>query len=135
MRRTLVTALTGAAVMATLALISAPVEAADIRCHIPFAFEVHGTTLPPGDYTFSTEPNMLFVRGYHHAAFAITNSEQSTREEDAKVVFEHQGDEYVLHDVWTGGGTGRELLQPHVKAERSKSAAGATVERVTIPAL
>jgi hypothetical protein len=136
MRRTLVAALSATAVMAALALVSAPAEAADIRCQIPFTFEVHGTTLPPGDYTFSAQPNMLFVRGYRHAAFALTNNEQSFVEDDAKVVFDHQGDDYVLRDVWTGGGVGREVIQPRVKAERGRTAEqGAPIEKVTIPAL
>jgi hypothetical protein len=122
--------------MATLALIPAPAAAADIRCHIPFSFEVHGTTLPPGDYTFSAEPGELFVHGYRHSAFALTNSEQSTTDTDAKAVFERRGDEYILRDVWVGGGVGRELLLPHAHGERHRTAQeGGTPERVTIPAL
>jgi opacity protein-like surface antigen len=112
MRRTISAALSAAAVMATLALVSAPAEAADIRCHVPFSFQVHGTTLPAGDYTFSAEPGELFVRGYRHSAFALTIGEQSTSDTGAKAVFERRGDEYVLRDVWVGGGVGREVVRP-----------------------
>ena len=136
MRRTVPAVLSAAAVMTAFALISAPTEAADIRCHVPFSFQVHGTTLPPGDYTFSAEPGELFVRGYRHSAFALTIGEQSTSDTDAKAVFERRGEEYVLRDVWIGGGDGRELLLPHAHGERHRTAQeGSTPEPVTIPAL
>jgi hypothetical protein len=136
MRRTLLAALSAAAVTSTFALVSTPADAADVQAHIPFSFEVHGSTLPPGDYTFSVQPNILFVRGYHNSAFAITVNEESATDEDAKVVFEHEGDQYILRDVWTGGGSGRELLQPRVKGERGRTAEdGSGAERIAIPAL
>lgn len=47
MRRILLTTLYGTAVMATLALFATPADAADMRCRVPFSFEVRGQTLPP----------------------------------------------------------------------------------------
>ena len=120
------------ALLAVLAATSAPAEAADIRCKIPFSFEVHGETLPPGTYTFSSDPAKLFIRGFRHSAFALTNNEQSTSDTQAKAVFERYGDEYVLRDVWFGGGVGRELVRPRVEPERRRTAHDGRVE---IPAL
>jgi hypothetical protein len=78
---------------------------------------------------------VLFVRGYHHSAFALTIREQSDSDPGAKAVFDREGDEYVLRDVWTGGGVGRELLAPHVRGEHREPPPEGAVERVTIPAL
>jgi hypothetical protein len=135
MRRTVLAALSAATVITTAALISAPAEAADVRCHIPFTFEVRGQTMPPGDYTFSAQPQVLFVRGYRHSAFALTLREQSVTDTGAKAVFDREGDTYVLRDVWTGGGVGRELLPRPGRGEHRQSAQGREVEQVTIPAL
>lgn len=41
--------------VAVLAVLSVPAEAATIRCKIPFSFIVNEKTLPAGTYTVSTE--------------------------------------------------------------------------------
>jgi hypothetical protein len=120
MRRQIASGLAAAATAATLALVPAPARADAIRCEIPFSFTVRGATLPPGTYTFSDESQVLLVRGDTTGALALTNRLESRSDDDAKVVFEKAGDEYVLRDVWMGGGIGRELPPPRAGGERRR---------------
>jgi len=60
---------------------------------------------------------------------SLTNRLESATENEAKVVFEKDGDEYILKQAWMGGG-GRELLLPRTDGERR-----ARVDLVTVPAL
>jgi hypothetical protein len=119
-----------------LAASSRAAEAADVRCQIPFSFMVRDTTLPPGVYTLSVESGVLFVRGVHQGVFALTESESGS-DTQAKAVFDKDGDEYRLRDVWTGGGSGQELLQPRHPRERAHAAESdepetSPLERMTI---
>ncbi len=120
--------------IAALALIPATAGADTIRCQVPFSFTVHGKTLPPGEYTFSDDASVLLVRGFGHGAVNLTNRLESSTEEPAKVVFEKDGDDYILTQAWMGDGTGRELMLPKTNGEHRRSARNDDVERVTIAA-
>lgn len=128
-----------AILVALLAAVSIPAEAAQVRCRIPFSFTVHGATLPPGTYQASTDmgPGMLAIRGDRSFAFAIANDLLSRDESEARLVFYKYGDHYYLREVWLGGRSGRELPQNHPKGE-VKTAEGETApgtfERVVIAA-
>jgi hypothetical protein len=130
MRQQILSRLAATMTTAALALIPAAARADAIRCQIPFSFTVHGKTLPPGTYTFSDESQALLVRGFTGGAVALTNRLESPTENDAKTVFEKDGDEYILKEAWMGGGVGRELLLPRTNGERR-----ARVELVTVPSL
>jgi hypothetical protein len=123
-----------ALVAAGLVVLSVPVNAADMRCNVPFSFQVGDTTLPPGAYTVSTEQSTLTIRGANRGTFAITNRVEPKTHTPAKLVFNRYGDEYILKQAWTGGGSGREL--PKSRREKqlteTKRAADA-VEQVVIP--
>ncbi len=82
---------------------------------------MHGKTLPPGDYTFSDNASVLLVRGSTGGAVNLTNRRQSSTAEEAKVVFEKDGDDYILKEAWMGDGTGRELLLPKSNGERRRA--------------
>ena len=129
MRSLILSGLAAAIPVAVLALIPVPARADAIQCQIPFSFVVRGKTLPPGRYTFSDESQALLVRGYNSGAVSLTNRLESATENEAKAVFEKDGDEYILKQAWMGGG-GRELLLPRTDGERR-----ARVELVTVPAL
>jgi len=138
MRGTFLSILSLTVLFSAMVALSGSAEAADMRCEIPFSFIVHDETLPPGTYTFSVESGVLFVRGVHQGVFAMTVGE-SGPDNHAKAVFDKTGDEYLLRQVWTGGGDGHEVLEPRQPRERARAAsresdAGAT-GRVTIPAL
>jgi hypothetical protein len=130
MRSRILSALGAAIPVAVLALIPVPARANAIECQIPFSFVVRGKTLPPGRYRFSDESQALLVRGYSHGAVALTNRLESRTENEAKAVFERDGDEYILKETWMGGGVGRELLRPRTDRERRTQG-----ELVTVPAL
>ena len=130
MRSWILSGLAAAIPVAVLALIPVPARADAIECQIPFSFVVRGKTLPPGRYTFSDESQALLVRGYSDGAVSLTNRLESPTENEAKAVFDKDGDEYILREAWMGGGVGRELLRPRAGAERR-----ARVELVTVPAL
>ena len=95
---------------------------------------MHGKTLPPGEYTFSDDASVLLVRGFNEGAVNLTNRLDSSTEEQAKVVFEKDGDDYILKQAWMGDGTGRELLLPRTNEEHRRSARNGEVEQVTIAA-
>jgi hypothetical protein len=139
MRSQVLSGLAAAIPVAVLALIPVPARADAIECQIPFSFVVHGKTLPPGRYRFSDESQALLVRGYSNGAVSLTNRLESATENEAKAVFEKDGDEYILKEAWMGGGVGRELLRPRTDGERRKSARDGQVEGgrelVTVPAL
>jgi hypothetical protein len=113
----------------------------ELRCQIPFSFTVNHATLPPGTYSVGVdqEAGMVELRDMGHAAFALGIPFDDSRARDAKLVFHRYGDQYVLREVWTGTGTGRELPEP--RREKELSAAGAErkdsarFEQVEVPAL
>ena len=134
MRRQIFSGLAAVLPIAALALIPAAAGADTIRCQVPFSFTVHGKTLPPGEYTFSDDASVLLVRGFGQGAVNLTNRLESSTEEQAKVVFEKDGDDYVLTQAWMGDGSGRELMLPKTNDEHRRSAQNGEVERVTIAA-
>jgi len=134
MRRQIFSGLAAVLPVAALALIPATVRADTIRCQVPFSFTVHGKTLPPGEYTFSDDASVLLVRGFGQGAVNLTNRLESSTEEQAKVVFEKDGDDYILTQAWMGDGSGRELMLPKTNGEHRRSAQNGEVERVTIAA-
>ena len=128
-----------ASLMALLAAVSIPAEAAQVRCRIPFSFTVHGATLPPGNYHASTDvgPGMLAIHGDRSFAFAIANDLLTRDESEARLVFYKYGDSYYLREVWLGGRSGRELPQNHPKGDVKTAKDGTApeaFERVVIAA-
>lgn len=113
----------------------------ELRCQIPFSFTVNKATLPPGTYRVGVdqEDGMVELRDMGHAAFALGIPFDEARVRDAKLVFHRYGDQYVLREVWTGTGTGRELPEPRREKELASAASPAThsarFERVELPLL
>jgi hypothetical protein len=107
-----------ASLIALFTVAASPSSAAEISANVPFSFSVNGADLPPGVYTLSTggTQGTVLVRGATGAAFAIGNRLEDRRQDDCKLVFHKYGDTYILRQVWTGGGTGREL--PRTQRER-----------------
>ena len=138
-------ALGGVAVtMMALSAASARTVAAvseELRCEIPFSFTVNHATLPPGTYSVDVDnqAGMVELRDMGHAAFAVGIPFDDSRVRDAKLVFHRFGDQYVLREVWTGTGTGRELPEPRREKELSLAGAqgkdSARFERVEVPVL
>ena len=113
----------------------------ELRCQIPFSFTVNKATLPPGTYRVDVdqEAGMVELRDMGHAAFALGIPFDDSPVRGAKLVFHRYGDQYVLREVWTGMGTGRELPEPRREKELASAASPAThsarFERVELPLL
>ena len=131
------------AMTASSAVSVRPVAAAseELRAQIPFSFTVNKAVLPPGSYQvdIDNEAGMVELRDMGHAGFALGIPFDDSRVREAKLVFHRYGGEYVLREVWTGMGTGRELPEP--RREKDLAAAGAPgthsarFERVELPLL
>jgi hypothetical protein len=123
--------------VAVIAVLSVPAEAAEVRCNIPFRFSVNGRTLPQGDYQVSTAAGTMIVRGAGTGAVALTYAVESRELNVAQLVFHKQGDRYFLRQVWTGGGGGRELPMPREERSLAEAArqdkVGTKGEVVAIP--
>jgi hypothetical protein len=122
-----------AGVMAVATPLFVTVQAAEVRCQIPFSFAVNGTMLPAGTYNLSTTDSALLIRGMNHGAVTLSTRMESRTETDAKLIFEKRGDTYTLRQVWMGEGTGREL--PQTRTEKDKRLALGPAERVVIFAM
>ena len=112
----------------------------ELRCQIPFGFTVNGKTLPPGAHHVDVDvaQGMVELRDMSHGAFALGVALDDPRTPETKLVFHRYGDQYVLREVWTGGGLGRELPEPRLERALAEGAAGkpiAQMERVELPAL
>ena len=139
MTKQLLKGLWAVSLVAVFAALSVPVEAAEVACKIPFSFTVNGKTLPEGSYRVSTGAGTLFVRGFRSGAITLTNPVESDKPGAARLVFHKYGDQYFLRQVWTGGGSGRELPQPRLPRSLARGAQDGKVatgfEQVVIPVL
>jgi len=104
-----------------------------VVAHVPFSFRAGEATLPPGDYRLrfdQTEmPNVLQLRSKdgHGASFVLTlKGEVPKGMEDPRLIFEKEGDGYVLTSV-IDPTTYRavELVEPRaIEPERSTRTTG-----------
>jgi hypothetical protein len=115
---------------AVLAVVSAPVEAGDLQCDVPFRFLVGDKELPAGTYLVTMQLSTLAVRGTTTGAVSIGNRVDAKSDGASKLVFHRYGDEYVLREAWTGR-TGREI--PTSRRERELKTRVAKFETVVIP--
>jgi hypothetical protein len=91
----------------------------ELRVQIPFTFTVNKAVLPPGSYRVDVdnEAGTVELRDMGHGAFALGIPFDDSRVREAKLVFHRYGDEYVLREVWTGEGIGRDLPEPRREKE------------------
>jgi len=122
----------GVGVAAVLVVSAGAAQAADLKARIPFAFTVHGRTLPAGAYDVSMSQSVVTVRGLKDGAFVLGNRVESATDRTSKLVFHRYGDVYVLYQAWSGG-VGREMPKPREIPRRGELAA--RVERVEVPLL
>jgi hypothetical protein len=113
----------------------------ELRGQIPFSFTVNKTTLPPGTYRVdvNNEEGMVELRDTARGAFSLGIPFDDSRVPGAKLVFHRYGDQYVLREVWTGTGIGRDLPEPRREKELSANETpgkdSARFEPVEVPAL
>jgi hypothetical protein len=124
-------AVTLAAVLSPLAV---SLGAAEITCQIPFSFAVNGAALPAGHYTVTTQNSTLVFRGLTGAAIVLGQPAQSTSSSTPKLVFDKQGSEYTLREVWLDGRSGQTFAKSRTTEDRKYAANHAIVEQVVIAA-
>ena len=115
---------------AVLAVASAPVEAGELVCNVPFPFQVGDKELPPGSYRVVMQLSTLTIRGATTGAVSIGNRVDAKADGASKLVFHRYGDEYILRQAWTGQ-SGREI--PTSRRERELKTRVATFKTVVIP--
>ncbi len=100
--------LLGIAALIALSGISAAYGADLVRAEIPFAFQVAGKTLPPGEYEFQIDrsKDMVEVLGANKGPGALENIITTlavpahSNSEDAHIVFDRVGNTYILSEIW-----------------------------------
>ena len=69
---------------------------------------------------------MVELRDMGQGSFALGIPVDDSRVREAKLVFHRYGDEYVLREVWTATGIGRELPEPRREKDLAAAAAPGT---------
>src|SRR5262245_52557841 len=116
---------------AVLAVVAVSGEAGELRCNVPFRFEVGKAKLPAGSYTVSTLQAGLMIRGYSTGAVAMSTRVESKTNDTAKLVFHRYGDVYILREAWTGR-SGYKIVPPRHERELEGREVAA-YETVVIP--
>jgi hypothetical protein len=100
---------------------------------IPFAFTVNHQVLPAGEYEVSDAAYgtvLIQSKDREHTVITVANSAvDNDRALPGKLVFQHYGDRYFLHEIFSPGvSIGRELPRIKVEREMAGNQAGSTVE-------
>jgi len=136
MLRSIVTIAGGVLLLGVVASRPAPCMTEDevVEAHVPFAFQVRGTSLPAGDYeiklTGTYEPGVVEIRGRDVSGptvFVLTNPKESGPIHHAELVFDDVGNQKFLRAVQLPGENGVELLVDHTEVQAARRvAAGAS---------
>jgi len=117
-----------------LALSAVPGHAEDgpkIKATIPFNFLVGSKELKAGDYVIesSLEDNVLRFRsedgGVQQIAFTVPVETKRTGNHE-RLLFHHEGDQYVLSQVWLSGDENGQELVPAVRQKGSEKGQAAS---------
>ena len=105
---------------------------------IPFEFSVGKTTLPAGRYTIavlnpSSDRKILQIRNVNgrSTAVVLTTGVIGSASDDAKLVFEHDGDRYVFAQAQLAGDE-TTLAAVRSRTERDKRVAKAMKKNVVV---
>ena len=141
MRTQILKGLATASVLGAMLVGSGNAQAADVKAKVPFSFAVNKKVLPPGPYSISPTGNSaLMIIGTGTGAVTTSQRMESAKADTPKLVFHRYGSEYILREVWTGGGVGRLLPEPRRERELASTpgtngTSTASYERVEIPLL
>ena len=117
----------GLAVVLGVLTLSAPkpVVAADIRANVPFSFTVDKKVLPAGTYNVtSSNAHTLLISSFGAGAITMGQRAESTSG-SPRLVFHRYGNDYILREVWMGGGSGYQLPQTARERELASGRSGA----------
>ena len=109
-----------------------------VIANIPFAFNAGRTSLPAGKYTISvlnpsSDRTVLQIRSVdgHASAIVMTNTLNSSRARNAKLVFERYDDRYFFSEAQMAGGA-PSFAALHSKAERKQTVAATGKKRIVV---
>ena len=134
MTQRIASVLSAVTLVAVLSPLAVTLGAEGINCQVPFSFAVNGAALPAGHYTVTTQNNTLVFRGLTHGAIVIGQRAESTSSTTPKLVFDKQGTEYTLREVWLDGRSGQTFRKSRTSEDRKSAANHAIVEQVVIAA-
>ena len=94
---------------------------------VPFTFSVGKTTLPAGKYTItvlnpSSDRKILQIRSMngHSSAMVLTTTSSVKASDDAKLVFERDGDRYYFASTqWAGDATSLAAVRHKERGEKN----------------
>lgn len=94
--------------------------------NIPFAFQVENKMLPAGAYRIEAVPTgdgyvhkIRQIDGDAYTIVLTTIVDSKNGKSEPQLIFKQYGKSYILFQIWTGEGRGRQLF----KAEREKKLA------------
>ena len=129
---------TGMLALALLAAAQTVRAQEPVLANIPFAFTVGSAALPAGEYRVDkVRDGVLLIRCTEGkpAIMAMTLPASSNGPQDkTRLIFHRYGNRYFLAQVWSAGGSGRELPESAQEKEQALAAHNATPEQVTIVA-
>jgi hypothetical protein len=127
---------------ATLAIVSAHAQTSRRQtANIPFSFTVADKTFPAGEYTVervnpASDKAVLVIKSMDGRMnkVVLTNPVQASRmQENARLVFNHYGDQYYLTQVWTpADDTGYALPQSRSERGLARNSGHRVPEQTTI---
>src|SRR5215468_6696838 len=83
------------------------------RFVVPFDFTVGGKVLPAGQYTVSSETQLIRIQGRDGKTQIVTLATRTRvardRQTESRLMFKRSGDHYYLAQVWLPDGVGREF--------------------------
>jgi hypothetical protein len=120
MKRNLITILSLVVMSLMFNATSAPAQSY-AKADVPFAFNIGQTQMSAGTYEVKTEgaaSDMILIRNIEtgESALSVTKYE-APRSTEAKLVFNHVGNEYFLSQVWGESGSQGKSI-PTSKRER-----------------
>ena len=126
MKRTLLTAILGVAI-GTLSAVNAMAQIpTKLVMSVPFSFQIHGKTLPPGEYTLArANDGVMYISCLKHpklSQMVITATAHDGRDLAPRVTFHRYGDRFYMTEVYIGPDQPTwELLPGAAEREAQKS--------------
>jgi len=104
--------------------------AVNLKVNVPFNFVVTGETLPGGEYTIRSEPNIehalsINAAGQNPRVFLANpclTLKGRKRSDQVKLVFHRYGDQYFLSEIWmVGNSVGQQLPKSRRELEMAQN--------------
>jgi len=96
------------------AMAAGSAQASTLEVKVPFAFVVHGRTMPAGPYRLTDDGGLVELQGKsgQHADIFVLSTPASGRDpkgETPALTFQRHDNQYWLTAVWESGSSGRTM--------------------------